>query len=51
MTNAKELVEAIVYRMRERGEVDAEIVNLNGKPLVRRIYWKKSELSSTGQLG
>lgn len=40
MTNAKELVEAIVYRMQKSNEVDAEIINFNGKPLVRRIYWK-----------
>ncbi len=39
MTNAKELIEAIVYRMSEKGEVDAEIIDLEGKPLVRRIYW------------
>lgn len=42
MTNARELIEAIIYRMAERGEVDAEIVNLEGTPLIRRIFWKKS---------
>jgi hypothetical protein len=41
MKNAKELIEAIVYRMSEKGAVDAEIINLEGKPLIRRIHWKK----------
>ncbi len=42
MRNAKELVEAIIYRMWEKGPVGAEIVALNGKPLVRRIYWENA---------
>jgi hypothetical protein len=41
MRNAKELVEALIYRMWQKGPVDAEIIHLNGKPLVRRIYWEK----------
>ena len=40
MTNAKELIEAIAYRMAERRAIDAEIIDLEGRPLVRRIYWK-----------
>jgi hypothetical protein len=40
MTHAKELIEAIAYRMSEIGEIDAEVVEFEGKPLVRRIYWK-----------
>jgi hypothetical protein len=40
MTNARELIEAIVFRMGQIREVDAEIVNWNGKPLVRYIHWK-----------
>jgi hypothetical protein len=40
MKNAKELIEAIIYRMSQKGEVDAEVINLAGKPLIRRIYWK-----------
>jgi hypothetical protein len=40
MNNAKELIEAIVYRMSEKSEVDAEVINFQGKPLIRRIYWK-----------
>jgi hypothetical protein len=40
MTHAKEMIEAILYRMGQIHELDAEIVNLDGKPLVRNIYWK-----------
>jgi hypothetical protein len=41
MRNAKKLIEAIVLRMSEKGEVDAEMIELEGKPMIRRIYWKK----------
>ncbi|MEQ8787490.1 MAG: hypothetical protein RIC55_14395 [Pirellulaceae bacterium] len=40
MTNAKELIEAVLYRMGQLGELDAHIINLDGKPLVRLIHWK-----------
>jgi hypothetical protein len=40
MKNAKELIEAIVFRMSEKGEVDAELIDFEGKPLIRRIHWK-----------
>ena len=40
MTNAHELIEAIVYRITEFGEVDAEVVEFAGHPLVRSIHWK-----------
>jgi hypothetical protein len=40
MTNAKELIEALLYRMTQIREVDAEVVNWKGKPLVRYIHWK-----------
>jgi hypothetical protein len=40
MRNAKELIEAIAYRMSQIGPIDAEIINLDGKPLIRRIHWK-----------
>lgn len=40
MTNAKELIEAIVYKMGKLREVDAEIVEFAGKPMVRHIFWK-----------
>jgi hypothetical protein len=38
MTNAKELIEAIVYRLWESGPVDAEVIDFEGAPLIRRIY-------------
>jgi hypothetical protein len=41
MKNAKELVEALIYRMWQMAPVDAEIINLDGKPLVRRIFWEE----------
>jgi hypothetical protein len=47
MKNAKELIEAIVYKMSEKGEVDAELITFDGKPLIRRIYWKGAVGSST----
>jgi len=40
MTNAKELIEAIVYRMQQSGEIDYEIVDFAGKPLLRKVFWK-----------
>jgi hypothetical protein len=40
MRNARELIEAVVYRMSEKGGVDAEVVDFAGRPLIRRIYWK-----------
>jgi hypothetical protein len=45
MANAKELIEAIVYKMGKIREVDAEIVEFAGSPLVRRIYWKDQQPS------
>jgi hypothetical protein len=39
MKNARQLVEAVVYRMSTLGKVHAEIVDLQGEPLVRRICW------------
>ena len=40
MRNAKKLIEAIVFRMSEMGEVDAEMIELEGKPIIRRIHWE-----------
>ncbi len=40
MKNARELIEAIIFRMSEKGKIEAEIVDFAGKPLIRRIYWK-----------
>lgn len=39
MKNAKEFFKAVIYRMSQKGELDAEIIQYVGKPLVRRIYW------------
>jgi hypothetical protein len=40
MTNAQQLIEAIVYRMQQTGEIDYEITDFAGKPLLRKIFWK-----------
>jgi hypothetical protein len=40
MTNAQELIEGVLYRMAQVGELEAEVVNLGGQPLVRNIHWK-----------
>lgn len=37
MSNVAELVEAVVLRMYERGEVVPEIIDLDGRPLVKRL--------------
>ncbi|MCR9116602.1 MAG: hypothetical protein NXI22_06595 [bacterium] len=46
MKNAKELMEAIVYEMAQHGAIDAEIVDRDSKPLIRRIYWKAADSTS-----
>jgi hypothetical protein len=46
MTNAKELIEAVLYRMAQIGDVDAEVVNFAGQPLVRNIHWKGEQPST-----
>jgi hypothetical protein len=40
MTNARELIEAIVFRMALIGELAAEVVDHAGRPIVRYIHWK-----------
>jgi hypothetical protein len=40
MRNAKELIEGIIFRMSRMGEVDAEVIDFAGKPIIRRIHWK-----------
>ena len=40
MTNAQALIEAVLYRMSEVGQLEAEVVNFAGQPLVRNIHWK-----------
>jgi hypothetical protein len=43
MTNAKELIEAVMYRMSQIGEIDAEMWDFEGSPMVARVYWKEKE--------
>ena len=45
MTNAKELIEALLYRMTQVRELEAEIVDFSGQPLVRNIHWKGEQPS------
>jgi hypothetical protein len=40
MMNARELIEAVLFRMAQIRELDAEIVNFAGRPLVRSVHWK-----------
>ena len=40
MTNAQELLQGILYRMSQIDELEPEIVQANGRQLVRTIYWK-----------
>jgi hypothetical protein len=40
MKNAKELIEAVAYRMSAAGEVDAEMIDFEGTPMIQRIHWK-----------
>lgn len=39
MTNAEELLQAVVYRMTEVGDIEPQVVDFEGKPLVRSIHW------------
>jgi hypothetical protein len=41
MKNAEELIQAVIYQMAKLGELDAEVIDFQGKPLIRRIYWKE----------
>ncbi len=40
MTNAQELIEAILYRMKEKRELDADVIDFEGQPLARSVVWK-----------
>ena len=42
MTNAKELIEAIVYQMSGYGPIDVEVIEFDGAPLVRRIFYAET---------
>ena len=41
MSNARELIEAVISRMSEQGEIEAEVIDRDGQPLIRRIHWKE----------
>jgi hypothetical protein len=50
MTNAQQFIEGVLYRMTRLGELDAEIVDFVGEPLVRVIHWKGRLLLTSGEL-
>lgn len=41
MRNAKELLEGIICHMGQTGELDLEIIEFDGRPLLRRIFRKE----------
>ena len=41
MKCAKELMEAVVQKMSEKGELEFEVDRSESKPLIRRIHWKQ----------
>jgi hypothetical protein len=43
MTNAMELLQAILFRMSEIDELDADIGEQGGRPFVRNVHWKHEE--------
>ena len=45
MTNAKELIEAVLYRMSQLRPIEADVIKLNGQPLVRNVHWKGEQPS------
>ena len=45
MTNAKELIEAILYRMSQIRPIDADVIQFAGQPLVRNIHWQGEQPS------
>ena len=49
MTNAQEMVEAILARMAEIGPLDAEVSDVEGQPLVRSIVWRGERPPSASQ--
>ncbi len=46
MTHAQELIEGILYRMAQVRQLDAEIIDHGGQPLVRNIHWKGEQPGS-----
>jgi hypothetical protein len=47
MTNAKEFIEAVIYRMSQKGDLDVDVISSGGKPLIRRILWKRQQHAGT----
>jgi len=47
MANARELIEAILYRMAQKGELEVKILDVHGRPLVHKIHWKYEQPSDT----
>lgn len=47
MKGAKNLIEAIIGRMAQCAEITADIEELQGKPLVRRIRWKQDSSAAS----
>jgi hypothetical protein len=43
MTNAEELMKAVIFRMSQIDELEPEVVDFQGRPLVRAIHWKGKE--------
>ena len=41
MDNVAELVSAVIGKMSEYGQVQPEIINMEGSPMVRRVFWAK----------
>ncbi|MBI3822762.1 MAG: hypothetical protein HY289_08780 [Planctomycetes bacterium] len=41
MTNGQEFIEAVIFRMSLLAYLDADVVNLEGTPLVKRIFWQE----------
>ena len=46
MTNARALMEGIVARMAQTRQLQTEIINLEGTPLVQRLHFEPSAPAS-----
>ena len=40
MTNAKELIEAVMARMQQLGELDVDVIQLDGSPIIKQVRRK-----------
>jgi hypothetical protein len=50
MTNTQEIIEAVIYRMTQIGELDCKIAIFRRKPLLREIYWKGEKPSARSDI-